>query len=50
MQHLETLKDICHLFDHSCNLLSIVLAVDRQSVVKGTKIASGRSPIYKGFY
>ena len=21
MQHLETLKDICYLYDHSCNLL-----------------------------
>ena len=21
MQHLETLKDICHLYDHLCNLL-----------------------------
>jgi len=26
---------------------SIVLVVDRRSIVKGTKIASGRSPIYK---
>jgi len=22
MQHLETLKDICHLYDDSCNLLT----------------------------
>ena len=27
--------------------LSIVLVVDRRSIVKGTKIASGSSPIYK---
>jgi len=31
-------------------LQCIVLAVDRRSIVKGTKVASGRSPIYKGFY
>ena len=30
--------------------LCIVPAVDRRSIVKVTKIASGRSPIYKGFY
>ena len=21
MRHLETLKDVCHLYDHSCNFL-----------------------------